>query len=80
MDSINQGSKIFGKRMGGMVQVIEQVQGPEFNPRYSTKKYRGKKLHLGLVVVVYTCNPSYLGGRDKGEQLEIGPGKKLVRP
>jgi hypothetical protein len=47
MDSINQGSKIFGKRMGGMVQVIEQVQGPEFNPRYSTKKYRGKNCIWG---------------------------------
>jgi hypothetical protein len=38
------------------------------------------KIHVRLGVVVHTCNPSYLGGRDKGVfQFEVSPGKKLAR-
>jgi hypothetical protein len=27
--------------------------------------YHSKKPHLGLDMLTYTCNPSYLGGRDR---------------
>jgi hypothetical protein len=32
-------------------------------------------------MVAYICNPSYWGGRDKGESsFQASPGKKLARP